>query len=296
MRGFDPSPDARGQLAAAGGAAFEDRGAALDGAEAVVVASPNACHRNDLETALRLGLHVFVEKPLSHTDAGVDALLECARSKGLVVYPAMNQRFHPVVLAARQMLEGGDVGAPLWARFLCASYLPDWRAGQDYRTGYAAHPVTGGVLFDIVHEFDLANFLLGPAKTAAAVARTTGVLGIAAEDCADVILAHASGVTTALHLDYVTRPRRRGFDIGCTGGLLEADLTERTLTVTAAGGELLRDESWANTSVADQYREEMAQFLSCMHGDARPICSATEALQVLRQVLDARALSGLPQQ
>jgi len=292
--GFDPSEDARGQLDAAGGRSCAARSEALAGAQAAVVATPNAQHLDDLEAALQRGLHVFIEKPLAHTADGVAALLRGADQRGLVVFPAMNQRFHPVVRATRAVLAKGQVGVPLWARFLCASYLPDWRDGRDYRDGCAADPATGGVLFDIVHEFDMANFLLGPATTRAAVARRSGQLEIAAEDCADVVLEHACGVHSSLHLDYVTRPRRRRFEIGCSDGFIEADLGERRLTVRNAIGDPLCETDWAHSSVAEQYRDEVAEFLACMRGEARPSCSADEALQVLGQVLAARTMCGLP--
>jgi predicted dehydrogenase len=290
---YDPSAARRARLDELGGEAVESRDGVLETADAIVVASPNVDHLRDLGDSLSAGRHVFAEKPLAHTDVGVEDLLAQAEAAGLVVFAGLNQRFNPAVRRAKALLDGAAIGTVLWARLLCASYLPDWRPDQDYRLGYAADPRTGGVLFDIIHEFDLANHLLGPGETVAAVARNTGTLELAADDCADVVLRHAGGVQSNLHLDYVTRPPRRAIEIAGTGGLMQIDVLGRRLSLVDTDGGAVEDHAW-ETSVAEDYRAEMDCFIDCVHGTATPPCDGREALSVLRQVLAARAMSGLP--
>ena len=290
---FDPSPDRGEALKKAGGRLVPDRSAAIDGAAAVIVASPNHCHLDDLTAALEAGRPAFVEKPLAHTPDGVEALLDAAALQGLAVFAGLNLRFHPAVMEAHRLIAAGDIGRPLWARLLCSSYLPDWRPEQDYRANYAADPKTGGVLFDIVHEFDLAHHLLGPARTVAAAARSSGLLDMASEDLADVLLRHASGVISSLHLDYVTRPRQRITEIAGERGLLRIDIPARRLTLIGPEGGILREDTYV-TTIDDDYRDEMAAFLACLAGRAKPPCDGREALAVLREVIVARALAGLP--
>ena len=206
----------------------------------------------------------------------------------------MNLRFNPAVRHAAELLREGRLGLPLWGRFLSSSYLPDWRAGQDYRTGYAADPLTGGVIFDVVHEFDLANYLLGPGKTQVACAGRTGQLDMASEDWADIVLAHDNNVRSSLHLDYVTRPRRRQAEIAGSEGLLEIDVAQRQLRLFDVEDSVVLKRGW-KPDPAQDYRNAMAQFLRCMDGREAPACNGREALAVLRQVLQARRLSGLPE-
>ena len=41
-------------------------------------------------------------------------------------------------------------------------YLPDWRTNADYSKSYSASfEMGGGVLFDLIHEIDLAVNLMG---------------------------------------------------------------------------------------------------------------------------------------
>jgi len=291
---FDPSSERRQRAGDAGIAASASRDEVLNKSTAVIIASPNDCHLRDMRDALAAGHHCFVEKPLAHVADGVKELLDEAAAKGCRVFAGLNLRFHPAVTAAKSWLEEGALGRPLWAIFQSCHYLPDWRPAQDYRTGYAADPATGGVLFDIIHEFDLAHHLLGPAETVAAAARNTGTLDIPSEDCADVILGHAAGVRSVLHLDYVTRPMRRVAEIGGERGILRLDLVRRDVTLTDADGFTSRHRVFADTTPNDDYVTEMTAFIACVEQDALPACDGHEALAVLRQVIAARHQCGLP--
>ncbi len=288
---FDPSPD----VEAGGITQTQSRAEVLEKSNAVIICSPNAHHLDDLRDAIAAECHVFIEKPLAHTAVGVKELLDDAAAKNLVVFAGLNLRFHPAVVAAKALIEDGALGQPLWAAFQSSHWLPDWRPAQDYRQGYTADPKTGGVLFDIIHEFDLANHLLGEAKTLFATARNTGIIEIASEDCADVVLGHQSGVRSALHLDYVTRPPRRTVEIGGEKGVLRLDLINRETVLTDNDNNQRHHKTFSETSSADDYVDEMKAFVECVNGKASPPSNGYEALAVLEQVITARKQCGLPE-
>ncbi|MBT3169903.1 MAG: Gfo/Idh/MocA family oxidoreductase [Rhodospirillaceae bacterium] len=291
--GFDPDPARREMLAEIGGRPAGSRAAALDGAAAAVVASPNAHHLDDIGAAISAGCHIMVEKPLAHSTSGVQALLDAAKSGQRVVFAAHNLRFHPAVRAAKAILDSGGLGTPLWARSVAASYLPDWRPQQDYRQGFAADARTGGAVFDFIHEFDLLAHLLGPYTAEAAMARRSGVLDMAAEDCADAILRHQSGLVSTLHIDYVTRPAIRVTEVAGTEGMLRIDIPARRLVHLASDGETLAEDSFGGEH-GDDYITEMQAFLESIRGETPPACDGQEALAVLAQVIRVRDLAGLP--
>lgn len=291
--GFDPSPAARESFRQEGGETVDTREQGLARADAIVIATPNQSHGDDLRDAVAAGSHVFIEKPMAHRTEALPELVASADEQGLVVFPGLNQRFNPAVAAARERIADGSLGMPLWARFSCASYLPDWRPGTDYRKGYAADPRTGGVLFDLLHEFDMAHHLLGDTQVVCAAARNTGMLEIEAEDCADVLLRHESGVQSALHLDYVTRPPLRGIEVAGSEGYLKIDVRARGLARWRNDGTLAEERTFDSTADAE-YLAQMRQFLNCIDHGEQPACPPREAIGVLQQVIDARALCGLP--
>ncbi len=292
--GFDPDPARRAAAAELGASTAITRDSALESVAAVVIATPNGSHLDDLTAAAAAGRHAFVEKPLAHTDAGIDAVLDAFEARRLVVFAGLVLRFHPTVDLAAKMVADGALGTVLWGRLQMSDYLPGWRPAQDYRRGYTADAATGGVLLDVIHEFDVANLLLGPATTVAAAARRSGVLDIASEDCADVILRHEHGALSSLHLDYVTRPRRRRTTIAGSEGILDLDLDARRLVFTGHDGRVL-DDTTSPGSYADDFVAEMRSFLACMRHEAQPPCDGRAARAVLGQVLEARRLCNLPQ-
>jgi predicted dehydrogenase len=259
-----------------------------------VVATPSRFHLDDLRDAIVAGKPVLVEKPLGHDAELAARLVRLAAARGVMLAVSHNLRFRPVVRRVKELLDEGAIGKPAWARFCCASWLPDWRPGSDYRTNYAADPETGGIIFDSIHEFDLAVHLLGPAGLRSAVAERTGLLDIASEDLADIALGHQSGCQTGIHLDYVTRPRQRVLEIGGPGGALFADLRAGTVKVTGADGARRIDETQP-FDANDEYLASMKDFLEAASGSGTPACPAGGAVETLKLACAARSLAGLPQ-
>jgi len=291
---FDPSPAACQWFAEEFNRDASTREAVLNEADALIIASPSGCHLQDLKDAVSVNRPTLVEKPLGHDFQLARKIVKEAEDKSVPVVVAHNLRYRSVVRRAREQLNKGLIGEPIWAHFLCGSWLPDWRPQQDYRTNYAAEREAGGVIFDVIHEIDLAFHLLGPAVFGSAVAARSGLLDIEAEDVADIVLRHQGGCQTSLHLDYVTRPRRRLFTIAGTRGILDADL--RTGALRATG----RDESIALDELLPmepnkEYLDEMEDFLSMLSGHKSPACEAREALAVLDVAVQARRAAGLPQ-
>lgn len=127
----------------------------------VNICSPNIYHREQVLAALGKGKHVFCDKPLAVSAAEAEEIAAAAQGKGLVCQVALQNRFFPVTMRAKQILEEGRLGRILSFR---ASYLhsgsvdPDKPIGwkQDQRIG------GGGVLFDLgSHVLDMVYYLLG---------------------------------------------------------------------------------------------------------------------------------------
>ncbi|MFP6714751.1 MAG: Gfo/Idh/MocA family oxidoreductase [Alphaproteobacteria bacterium] len=293
VTGFDPDIQRRATATASGITTFPDRESALAVADAAIIASPTPCHIDDLAAAIESNCHALVEKPLGHRSDLLPALLDVAEDKKLIVAGAHNLRFRATVEKAKTIINDGQLGELFWARFLSASYLPDWRTGQKHITGYAANPVSGGVIFDAIHELDLAQYLLGDGAVAAAAATATGRLGIQSDDIADIVLQHVDGARSAIHLDYLTRPRRRRIEIIGANGILEADL--RTGWLRLADRDDREIECIKTTLVPnEEYIRLVTDFLSAATMHRPPACPAREALAVLALALNARSLSGLP--
>lgn len=299
--GFDPAPQKRETITVQAKEKFPnvkfeilaDQGDVINAAQAVIIASPHKHHLAALKSCMEAGKHCLVEKPLAVTSDALEPLLIEAKEKDLILCIGFNMRFRPVVEQAKALIP--QLGKAYTARFICSSYLPDWRAGQDYTANYTADPVTGGVIFDISHELDLAHHLLGHGAVVSCFADNSGLLDMKSEDRAEITLKHDSGCLSHIHLDYITRPRKRGFECAGENGFLEVNLQTHTLKFFDVNGDLLRDEIHAPPFNNYEYIEELKDFIKAIENKTAPRCPARDGVINLDHILTARKLAGLPQ-
>jgi len=288
--GFDPAPQRQGVARAEGIVVAQDRASALNDARAIVIATPSQLHLDDLSDAVDSCKPVFVEKPIATTLRGVSEMIARARAP---IFPALILRHDPTVQAARDFLGSLDAATNIDGLVLCESYLPDWRPGTDYKSGYAADPVSGGVLFDHIHEIDLGWHLLGPLELRNATMNTADTLGLASEGSADLDFDHCSGQVKVSVSYAAPGINRRETLLQGPWGQLKLDIVRRRLSIWDPAGRKISDRVMADDYQQD-YIEQMKLFLEVVVGRAKPSCTVTEALDVLKLVLAARKACNLP--
>jgi predicted dehydrogenase len=207
--------------------------------DAAIIANPTHLH---IETAIRCaerGLHLFIEKPVDCRLAGLEALLRLVRERQLSSYVAYPLRFHPVVHALKERLNGKRV---LHSSMVCASFMPKWRVKQDYRKSYTCFKEKGGgVFFDMSHEIDMAEYLFGPVLEILGRLERKSDVTVDSDDCADLILIHDNG-TTNVHLNMFSRQARRFVEVDTLEGYLCADLSHARMTMVT--GEKIENEDF----------------------------------------------------
>jgi len=88
---------------------FEDllNGADLD---AVVIATPVGSHFEIAKACLSVGKHVFIEKPMTRTEAEAEELVALAEREGLVLMVGHTFLFSPAVRRMKEIIDAGDIG------------------------------------------------------------------------------------------------------------------------------------------------------------------------------------------
>ena len=81
-----------------------------DGAEAVLIASPNAFHRDQALCALDAGRHVLCEKPVALTLADARTMANAAKRAGKVVQVGFHHRFSAEHNCVKRLIECGVLG------------------------------------------------------------------------------------------------------------------------------------------------------------------------------------------
>ena len=189
--------------------------------DVVIVSNPTSHHLRVAVPAAEAGCHLFIEKPLSHSWAGVDELLATVRRRGLITLMGFDLRFDPGLRTIRGLLADGRIGRVVGVQAQVGQYLPDWHPWEDYRRGVSARvEAGGGVILDLIHELDYLTWLLGPASSVACFADRVSGLEIETEDTAAMLLRFANrrdrhgppGLHPAHRQSHLSDHRRRGRD------------------------------------------------------------------------------------
>lgn len=290
--GYDEVADRRAELAQLPGArvaATAEEAWASD-PDVVVVATPSSLHLPVAIAAVERGCHLFVEKPLADTYAGVQSLLELLRRRPAVSLVACNLRFHPGLLVVKRLLDDGAVGRVVTAQAQFGQYLPDWNPQRDYRNTYnARRDLGGGIILDAIHEIDYLQWLLGDVHSVACFAGTLSHLEIETEDTASLLLRFSAGQIGEVHLDYVQRSYTRTLQIVGDEGTIRWDYSlgeTRLFSASTKEWRVYTDPpDWQPNQM---YVDQMTHFISCLDGRERPAQDAFDAARALRIALAAK--------
>jgi len=84
--------------------------------DAVVVTTPNACHLQDVLTAIAARKPVLCEKPMGLDADECRQMVEAARKAGVLLGVAQVFRFEESTARFRERVAAGDIGRPIFAR------------------------------------------------------------------------------------------------------------------------------------------------------------------------------------
>ncbi|MBS4070819.1 Gfo/Idh/MocA family protein [Algoriphagus aquatilis] len=255
-----------------------------------IICSPTASHVADLKACIELGVrHIYLEKPVSHTLEGIDEIHNLILKNKVRIQVGFDLHFDPGLTKAKEILESGILGKIYSANAFVGQYLPDWRPHENYKLGMSASKAKGGgVMLDLVHEFDYIRWLMGIPELIFSSYQHNDALGIETEDLADVLIRHKNGANSSIHLDYHQRKLIRFCLFTGENGTLHWDLAERNLKLISKGAHV---ESFDFSSFErnDRYLEIMRAFLENPL-DPR-LTSFEEAIVSLKMVLASKIAS-----
>jgi predicted dehydrogenase len=194
-----------------GAVACADFGAALgDGIDAVIISSPNQCHREQAVAAIRAGKHVLLQKPVAPNVADAEEIAREAEKSQRTVGLYMSYFDQPLIHDLRDMVRSqwlGDVvhgyarlmhkGGMMWSDEALAG-KPNWR-GSVKETG-------GGCFIQLaVHYIHIFEWALGARVVrVAGLTRNLHCPGMEGEDIAVGVFEMATGAMLTMDMAWCT--------------------------------------------------------------------------------------------
>jgi myo-inositol 2-dehydrogenase/D-chiro-inositol 1-dehydrogenase len=269
----DINADAAAKLAAQYGAEARTTDAILadPAIDAVLIATSTDTHSDLIERATGAGKAVLCEKPVDLSLARAQACLKVAAKNGKPVMIGFNRRFDPNFAALKAALDRGEIGKPEMLSITSFDPAPP---------PVAYIKVSGGLFRDMmIHDFDMASFLMGAAPVTVSAVGTCLVdpaIGAAGDvDTAVVTLTYADG-----RLAVIRNSRRAvyGYDqrvelLGSEGLLQAQNMLEHTVVKSTAAGVTGAKPTWFFLErYMPAYAAEWAAFVAAVGtGSALPV-------------------------
>ena len=243
-------------------------GAAVEGYDAVYVATPNSLHLPHVEAAATHGKGVICEKPLEVTVERAEQAVEVCADAGVSLMTAYRMQTDPVVRRLREAIGAGEFGIITRAfgefsyNVLGGSRGPDqWRLDADL--------AGGGALMDVgVYPLNTTRFLLDTDPVAVqGVTRRSAPIEVVDEHVDfQVVFPEAAGNFAAT----LTGHPSAVLELHGTDGLFRLrdafqPRRERTLVVETDTGRAVFEDIGR-----DETREEFDYFAHCLLTDRRP--------------------------
>nr|BAL53840.1 oxidoreductase [uncultured Acidobacteriota bacterium] len=229
-------------------------------------------------------MHLFIEKPISHSLQGVDELIALVRQKYLVATVGYMLRFHPGIERIGEWIQSGKIGRVCAARIKAGQHFPSVR--PDYRQIYFAKKMEGGgILLDGSHEIDLALSLFGWPVEITGFYDTLSEMEIETEDIAVLLMRFENRAIVEVHLNAFQRDYSRNIEIIGSEGTIIWDYGGRVGLYRPGSGwhweEFVFDRD-------DLYRRQARHFVDAIRRKVTVRVSLEEARDVLRVCLVAR--------
>jgi predicted dehydrogenase len=309
----DPSQAAQTLAQAHGVPWFSTLDALLAAAspDGVILATPNALHVPQALQCIAAGVPVLVEKPIAHTVADAQKLVQATQAHQAKVLIGHHRAHSPIMRHAKAVIDDGRLGRLVSVVGSAMFYKPD-----DYFTQAPWRREAGGgpILINLIHEIHNLRMLCGEIAQVQAMT-SNAVRGLAVEDTASISFRFASSVLATFMLSDTAASARSWEQTSQENKAYSSYDDEDCYVIAGTMGSLSvptmrlkcyakpEDRSWFapyQVSTVEVNREDplclqMAHFIRVIQGVDQPLVSAHDGLQNLL-VLEAIAQAAASQQ
>ncbi|PUE32780.1 oxidoreductase [Limnohabitans sp. Jir61] len=279
--------------------------------DGVVLATPNALHVPQALQCIEAGVPVLVEKPIAHTVADAQRLVDATQAHQAKVLIGHHRAHSPIMREAKAVIDAGSLGQLVSVMGSAMFYKPDsYFSEAPWRSKVGGGPV----LINLIHEIHSLRMLCGEIVQVQAMT-SNAVRGFEVEDTASISFRFASGVlasflvsdtsasarsweqTSQENMAYTSYDDEDCYVIaGTMGSLAVPTMRMKTYAKSA-------DRSWFKPYQVsrvvlereDPLHLQMDHFIRVIEGVDEPLVSAHDGMQNLL-VIEAIALAAATQQ
>lgn len=187
--------------------------------EAIVIATPQAMHREIAEAAFALGKPVFCEKPMGASLGDAKAMVAAAMASGVANMVGYNYIRTPASQYARQLIAAGEIGQVTWFR---GEHTEDFYADPQAPASWRTTGMANGTMGDLApHMINAALALIGPIASVIAEVETVHTTrpggDVSNDDHAQMMCRFENGAMGQMYFSRIATGRKMGYAYEITG-------------------------------------------------------------------------------
>ncbi|MEM3716642.1 MAG: Gfo/Idh/MocA family oxidoreductase [Candidatus Bathyarchaeia archaeon] len=214
--------------------------------------------------ALKMGKHVFIEKPMASSVKEAIRSLRLAEAKKLKLQVGFIERFNPGVRRVKKAIEDGVIGTLVSATARRVSRWPE-RIGD-----------VGVIKDTAIHDIDVVRFLFNEDPTAV-YARAGCLRHKSFEDYAQIMLSFPSGRSAFIEANWLTPYKVRKLTITGSEAIINLDYITQEITIETSGETLTPRHEWE-----EPLKKELEHFINCILNDEEPLVTGVDGVKALK--------------
>lgn len=248
--------------------------------DAVIISTPAHVREPLCLAAFARGLHVLSEKPLAHTVAASQRIVDAAQTAKRHLGAGFNMRYYPAFSYIKDVMDQGRIGTIDHIRIYGGHEgLPKFAYDWEYKAEISG----GGALWDVgIHMTDMARHLLGEITEVYGIATENVWKVPGSEDNAMAIFKSPSGVSAIYQATWTDwKGYSSVVEVYGSHGMVRgayAPMQNMLITLDKPGGKvsktvkrypeiMLREKlrSWKTTAL-NSFQAELADFIALVEG------------------------------
>lgn len=250
-------------------------------ADLAIIANETYKHVDTALMLVRKGIHLFIEKPLSHSlSIKLNLLKKIISQNKVKLGVGYNLRFLGAIKFVKTILSQRILGDIYFVKIEVGQYLPSWRSGRNYQVSYSASKSRGGgVALDLSHEIDYMRYFFGDPHSFKAVKAKVSDLKIDSDDIFEGIYIYDSFICS-VHMDYLQKDSKRIIRVQASKGSLICDLVSKKIMIEINGKKkIIADKKLFDLDKT--YIQEIISFIRSIENDHKPEVTFEDGMRVL---------------
>lgn len=250
-------------------------------ADMAIVAVPNSHHAAVVCEALKNGLHVLCEKPLTTTVLDAKKIIRASKKYARFVKTGSNHRFFPTVQKASELIHKGKIG-----KVLCIHGNIGTNGSHTKHSWFWDKKTSGGGTYidNASHVIDIARWFMGDFYTCVGSTANTYWRQTNVEDVAAGIYKTKDGRMATITSSWTQWTGYLNVEIwGDKGYILIDSKHKNTVTfgTNASGKQKIYD--FSNKPVSS-YDDELLYFTSCIRNNKEPEPNAEDGAKIIQMI------------